>query len=413
MSALRRGASAAKAFHEAYRQKDFGAAEALGRDLLARAPGERRIRSRLANVLERTGRADEAHAVIAAGFDTGLSSAIDAAVTAVHADLGMPLERANAWRFIPRGASAVCSIMHAHATPAGLPLFTKVVNPTTRSAARERDFYTRLTRSSGELAALAPRFVDYRRVPGSPYAMLTVEAIAGRRPGISDVRAVRETWLRVARGSEELAQHGVHLERSRLRDGARRLAARLLARPPLWPETAAWLHTRRGSSDLFAALDGTLRRGRASRRLVGAAAQLRSFWFTNALHRKISPDDHYTFVHGDFHEANLIVEEGTGRCRVIDWESASWGPTSLDFSRFAAGLQGFEFHHFGRERLLPAQVDESAPPACRGPIAPLLLVIMATARWLSQHEPKHVESRFDATIKPALDWLLGEGLSVR
>jgi len=392
-------------FHKAYRRKDFAAAESIGRDLLVQKPQDRRVRYRLANILERTARGDDAHALLMAGMDPRLSSAIASTIVAAYADLGVPINLADSWRFIPRGASALCSIAHPRTSLAGKMLFTKVVNPASRHAATELDFYTRLVRTSTALEELAPLFIDYRRVEGSPYVMLTLESVRGRRPGVGDVGAVRRAWLELGRGSEEVTRAGLHLKRSRLRDATRRLAARVLGGPLMWPETAAWLHTRRGSSDLFAAMGVRLKRRRAGHRLVTAARRLQTFWNRNALHRKIEPLEDYSFVHGDFHEANLIIDELTGRCRVIDWESASWGPPSLDFSRFAAGLQGFEFDQLKREQLLEWRDEERAPRSYKSPVAPRLLAVLATARWLTQHSPEQVEARFDHTVGPALAWL--------
>lgn len=401
------GDARAKAqFGAAIKRHDFHAAEVYGRDLLARHPRQPRVRIRLAHVLEHLGRPDEAHATIAGGVGRKLSSAISATIGQMYADFGIATELADAWRFIPRGMSAVCSIEHPNASISGVPLITKVVTLGSPKVTREIDFYTRLTRQSTELRALAPRLVDYRSVEGSPrHAVLTLEMIVGRRPSVLDVGLVRDGWIRLSRGSDELVRAGLMLHRSRWRDHARRTAARTLRRSVLYPESFAWIHTRRAGLDLFDAILLRLRTRRAAARAIAAAEHLRAFWFDHDLPNRVQPDHHYALVHGDFHEANLIVDEASGECRVIDWESASWGPPALDITSFAAGLSRVGFDHLEQAGLLSCDDLETAPLALRHPLAPVLLVVTLLTRWLGQRSVAQLDDAFDRTVAPALEWV--------
>ena len=393
-------------FGAAIKRHDFHAAEAFGRELLARHPRQPRVRIRLAHVLEHLGRPEEAHATIASGVGRGLSSAISATIAKMYGDFGIATELADAWRFIPRGMSAVCSIEHRNASVDGVPLISKVVTPSSSKVAREVDFYTRIARHSTELRALAPRLVDYRSVEGSPrHAMLTLEMIAGRRPSVLDFGVVRDGWIRLARGSDELVRVGLTLQRSRWRDQARRTAARTLRQSVLYPESFAWIHTRRAGIDLFDAILVRLRTRRATARAIAAAEYLRAFWFDRDLPTRVRPQQHYAFLHGDFHEANLIVDDANGACRVIDWESASWGPPALDITSFAAGLSRVGFDHLEQVGLLSCHDVADAPLALRHPLAPVLLVVTLLARWLGQRSVELQEDAFDRTIAPAIEWV--------
>ena len=392
-------------FNNAITRKDLDVAEALGIDLLARHPWHTRSRKRLAEILHKQGRIDEAHDLIAVGIGPELTSAIEATVGQLRADLGAQDGASGRWRFLTQGMSAVCAIEFPEASINGLRFLTKVVNAQSPHTAREIDFYTRLTRSSRRLRRLAPRLLDYRRVQGSHLAMLTLEMIDGRRPSYRDVALVREAWLDLGRASDDLAPAGTGITRSRLRDEARRVTFGRLRDTVLYTETFCWLHTRSAGVDLFRTILRRLRKKGAPERAIIAARLLEKHVKDLQLHARIDPKLHYSFVHGDFHEANLIVDATTGECRVVDWESASWGPPGLDMSGFAAGLYSLEFEHFERNVLRHLLSGAELPQAHWGPLAPSLLVVMLLARWLGQRSVDRLDATFDRTVEPALAWV--------
>jgi len=393
-------------FFAAIKRRDFIEAESLGKDLLERYPRHPRVRKRLAGVLDRLGKGDEAHAIVADGMDTDLSSAIEAAMRAIYESFDVPSAHAAGWRYMTRGMSAVCAIEHADTSITGFRLLTKVVDPRSRSVAREIDFYTRVMRSSDTLVALSPRLVDYRPIPGTHYAMLTLEFIEGRRPGVGDSAAVRDAWIALARGSEDLGLPGSAMRRSGLRDGLRRRAIGRLRHRLLYPETFTWLHAPRVGLEMFDLISRRLRRTRGADDALGAAERLRRWWIERSLHAEIDPRRHYGLIHGDFHEANLIVDEATGSCRVIDWETVSWGPPGLDMTAFTAGLAGFEFEHLEDIVLKHMIGNERMPSTLHNDVAPVLLVVMVLVGWLGRRPVEWLNESHGRTVQPALDWVL-------
>ena len=398
-------------FSNAITRRDFEVAEALGFELLAHHPRHMRSRKRLAGILYRQGRIDEAHDLIAVGIGPTLTSAIASTVGQLRSDLGAVDGASGRWRYLTRGMSAVCAIEYPDASINGMRFITKVVNPRSPHTAREIDFYTRLTRSSTRLRRLAPRLLDYRRVQGSRLAMLTLEMIDGRRPSVLDVARVRDAWFDLGRASDDLAPAGIGISRSRWRDEVRRVSLGRLRDTVLYTETFCWLHTTRAGLDLFGTILRKLRKKRAPERAIVAARRLEKYWTDFQVHARIEPRLHYAFIHGDFHEANLIVDATNGECRVVDWESASWGPPGLDMSGFAAGLYRFEFEHLERDVLRHLSAGAELPRALRSPLAPSLLVVMLLARWLGQRSIERLDATFDRTVEPALAWILRQELA--
>jgi hypothetical protein len=390
-------------FNTAITRRDFGVAEALGFELLTRHPGHQRVRKRLAGILFRRGRIDEAHDLIAAGIGPRLASAIASGVLQLLTDLGVARGASKSWRYVTRGMSAVCAIEYPDTAVDGLRFITKVVDPRSPSTAREVAFYTRLTRSSSVLRSLAPRLIDYRRVPGSPLSMLTLEMLDGRRPSVLDVVHVFEAWLALARASDDLVRAGIKLTRSRWRDELRRVTLGRYRDTVLYTEIFCWIHTRRASLDLFGTILRRLHKRRAPERALVAARRLERYWFDLEVHARIVPRRDYSLIHGDFHEANLIVDSATNSCRVIDWESASWGPPGLDMSGFAAGLHSFEFEHLERHVLQPLIGGARLP---RDRQAASLLLAMLLVRWLGQRSIERLDATFERTVEPALAWIL-------
>lgn len=398
-------ATSRAAFFEAFSRKDWDAVEALGGAILAQDPRQPRVRRRLAQSYEGQGRLDDAHSVVAEGLDRDLLSAIAATSRALYRELDLPFGKEEAWRLAPRGASAVCSIEHTTALPDGTSIFTKVLDPGTAWAGRELAFYTRLVGASTELAALAPRFVDYRPIEGSRFGMLTIERVNGRRATVDDFALIRDAWLALGRASDELTAARVQFRRSRARDRLRRLGARLLGRRELGIETAAWLHTPDACNDLFDACSARLQRHGASFRLRAAAAQLRSLWFERAIHRRVEPSRDYGLVHGDFHVGNILVETTSGACRIFDWEAYSWGPSGFDLCRMNVVRQRFEFDDMVRQRLLHPYAPREAGTAMSTPVASALLVVLTATRWLLDRSLRHLDDTVEQTIEPALNWL--------
>lgn len=397
---------ALEAFEHAFRHRDDARAERLGWELLATEPRLRGVRHHMARIFERTQREDEAHAVLADGLQPRLATAIERTITEMYTDLGIDVSGAQPWHLIPRGASAECTFSHANAMVDCTRMLTKVVNRRSPSAARELAFYTRLTTVSPELASLAPKLLDCRRVSNTPYVMLTMEMIDGRRPSFADMSGVKQAWLRLALGSLQLAGAEQTLFRSPYRDGVRRVAARVVRNPVPYAETGAWLHTRWGSSAFLRAVMAHLRQRRAPPCAVQAAHALKEYWLDEHRYRAVEPSRHYSLVHGDFHEANLIVDETTGGCRIIDWESTTWGPGGMDLSKFVAAFRGLTFDDLVRERLVPLRAD-GPPSFVIDSMTTQLFVVLTIARWLTSRTPEEAEATIDITVEPALAWLRG------
>lgn len=74
----------------------------------------------------------------------------------------------------------------------------------------------------------------------------------------------------------------------------------------------------------------------------GARQRLRTLVTLEAAHVRacaVLPDAEPTFVHGEFHPSNILVETNWGEVRIrpVDWEMAGLGPALMDLAALTAG----------------------------------------------------------------------------
>ena len=316
----------------AQREGRLGEAEILARSLLATTPDDKLLRMKLAGLLERLGKGEDAQRVVADGIGSRRLEAIACAVEVMRHELQLD---GGPWRFVPRGVSAVCVIQHQ--LDDCEPLISKVVDRSTPMAIREVLFFTTLVRRSDALRSLAPRLVDVRPVNGSRLTMITMAMVPGRRPGPDGLESVTRAWIKLSRGYRELLESGsiAALKRSWCIDTVRNAAWGLSRGRVLHPETFAWIHTSWTVSNLFALLR---RRTRKAARLATTVRELEGLWMQAGFFSAIEAANHYTLMHGDFHGGNLAMDDSDDTVTVFDWSALSIGPPAVDLARFLTGF---------------------------------------------------------------------------
>ena len=98
---------------------------------------------------------------------------------------------------------------------------------------------------------------------------------------------------------------------------------------------------------------------RGGEQLIPLIAEYGKYIVTHRAYKKIDRDKHYSFIHGDFHTANMLVRDG--RLYIIDWGSHGYGFRGADLAKVYQSF-GAPFTHivnvvdeiFGQESIAKA-----------------------------------------------------------
>jgi hypothetical protein len=188
---------------------------------------------------------------------------------------------------------------------------------------REYYFYDRIRSQSDELKQFSPALLDWTvmKYPSETLYLLTIEKINGEKPGDEELhlqQILERHYMIKSIDSEEMK--------------------RLILNSPLGgPIFFRYMHKAVTHRFAFWRMFKQAQKMK-SPDLTYMILQLRKIVLENRLYKNIDPRRHYALCHFDFHRANLLMEEATGSCKVLDWSNYHLGLASADLITLFKGL---------------------------------------------------------------------------
>lgn len=115
------------------------------------------------------------------------------------------------------------------------------------------------------------------------------------------------------------------------------------------------------------------------------------------LYKKIEPDKHYTFLHGDFHKGNIIANQCSGICKVIDWDTYKVGPKVIDMVRL------FEGYSYTFDEIEKIYLDNPLFHDHLDEIDKACFIYILMISWFNRMNKAEFEESFKTRILPAIN----------
>ncbi len=118
----------------------------------------------------------------------------------------------------------------------------------------------------------------------------------------------------------------------------------------------------------------------------------------NKMYKKLFPNKHYSFRHGDLTLNNIIQKIPSGELKLLDWGNSRMGPKWFDITGFLA-LTKISFNDINK---LYLQGEFSS---CLDPVEKLFFIYTLIVIWFNVLSKKEFGNNYDIYLEPAIKQL--------
>lgn len=126
---------------------------------------------------------------------------------------------------------------------------------------------------------------------------------------------------------------------------------------------------------------------------------LKKVIFDWSLFDRIKPDIHYSLLHGDFNNHNMLKDENTGKLYIIDWGNIFIGPRWIDIAGLFGQLK-LPFHIVKDEYLFNQGVSGNFEP-----IEKIFFIYTLITTWFIVFTRSEFDNLHDLYIRPAVEMI--------
>ena len=266
--------------------------------------------------------------------------------------------------------------------------FTKIL---TSKGEKEKILYSTISREYPQLQDITPKLIDITNI--NNICFITMENIEGNRPQKKHLKKIVESV------SNNIASIRYNHSIFNFVSWPNHTPALKKKRSQSVLHFFSRIHEEAINKRLFFLISKRLDSSKYSLETVFLLKKLEYIIMNFKLYTKLNVKKSYAFLHGDFGPHNIIIESGSNRPYVIDWNSYTVGPSWFDLANLFVKLK-LSFEEIQKEFLDSKETDKNYYN-----INQIFFVYALIVIWFQSLSRKKFDKIFGRDLAPAMEYL--------